>query len=153
MTLVWLPPYYVPLFFVPYLFRLEGGWPRRPREDLVQIPRAWAAWLEARGFLYAALAAAGFAFAGALARAWPWAIDPVEVRMRRAELTRRWGTIVGAALLVLFAAGLAHAVAEGFPPAHSLFGIIALDPAGHVFHFATSAVARIFGRAAQEGDA
>ncbi len=81
MTLIWMPAYYVPLFFVPYLFRLEGGWARLPRRDQVHISRAAAVWLAARGFLYAAAAAAGFIFAGALTRAWPWPIDPVEVRM------------------------------------------------------------------------
>ncbi len=81
MTLVWLPAYYVPLLFVPYLFRLERGWARLPGGAQVQISRAAAVWLTARGVLYTISAAAGFIFAGPLARAWPWAIDPVEVRM------------------------------------------------------------------------
>jgi hypothetical protein len=81
MTLIWMPAYYVPLLFVPYLFRLEGGWARPGGGDRLEIPRAAAAWLTARGFCYAALAAGGFVFADALSGAWPWAIDPVEVRM------------------------------------------------------------------------
>jgi len=60
---------------------LEGGWRRLPRSDQTQISRAAAVWLTARGLLYAILAAGGFVFADTLARAWPWAIDPVEVRM------------------------------------------------------------------------
>ena len=310
MTLIWLPAYYVPLFFVPYLFRLEGGWARLPRSDQAQIPRAAAVWLTVRGFLYAALAAAGFVFAGALTRAWPWAIDPVEARMflgqpatfilsglavlrgnllwrrhrlpllylgslgvvqlagllvlrtpyrwasllgvllllmvsewiitplvilgrkrggtgepstregasvlrvvpsrasaaqygvmilgvaylaiglvgflpiasinppsgggatyllrhiavnglhnivhiiigitglaaaRRAELTRAWGRTMGAALLVLFVAGLAQAALVGFPRDQSLLGLVVLNSAGHVLHLATGVVALIFG--------
>jgi hypothetical protein len=309
MTLVWMPAYYVPLLFIPYLFRLEGGWARLPWSDQVQISRAAAVWLAARGLSYAAVATAGFVFAGALTRAWPWAIDPVEVRMflgqpatfivsalavlrgnllwrrhrlhliyagslgvvqlagllalptpyrwgsplgvllllmfaewiitplvilgrkpkgvgerstretgvvlpgvptrpsavqygvmilggaylaigvlgflpidsinppsgsvtyllrhiavnglhnvvhimigitglaaaRRMASTRAWGRTVGTALVVLFVAGLAQAVLAGFPRDQSLFGLVALNPAGHVFHLSTGVIALIFG--------
>jgi hypothetical protein len=97
MTLVWMPAYYVPLLFVPYLFRLQGGWTRLPRSDLVQIPRGWAVWLVVRGLVYVAFAAVGFGVAGALARSWPWAIDPVEVRMFLGQPA----TFVAAALAAL----------------------------------------------------
>jgi hypothetical protein len=310
MTLVWMPAYYAPLFFVPYLFRLEQGWARLPHGGRGQIPHGWAVWLTARGLVYAALAAAGFVFVGALAGAWPWVIDPVEVRMflgqpatfilpalavlrgnllwrrhrlallylgalgvvqtagllaldtpyrwasplgallplvflewiitplaiflrmrglggrlsregasnalpgrarlsavrygvmilgtvyltiglvgffpiaainppsggatyllrhiavdgphnlihivigvtglaaaRRTELTRLWGMVVGGALLTLFAAGVAHAALVGFPRDHALLGVLALNSAGHVFHFATGVVGLTFGLA------
>jgi hypothetical protein len=314
MTLVWLPAYYVPLFFVPYLFRMERGWARLPRGGQALIPRAAAVWLTARGFLYAAMAATGFILAGTLSTVWPWAIDPVEVRMflgqpatfilpglailrgnllwrrhrlpllylgalgviqlaallalptpyrwasplgvllplmftewfltplvllgrrtaaerapgdapaarpalstrapaatlgvavlstaylaigllgflpiasvnptsggatyllrhiavngwhnvlhvsigitglmavGRMGLTRMWGIAVGAVLLVLFAAGLVQAAMAGFPREHSLLGLVTLNSAGHVFHFATGVVALIFGLASPAAD-
>jgi hypothetical protein len=81
MTLIWMPAYYVPLFFVPYVFRLEGGWARRSDTDATGLSGPAARWLAARGLFYGVLAAAGFVLADPLARAWPWTIDAVEVRM------------------------------------------------------------------------
>lgn len=81
MTLIWLPAYYVPLLFVPYLFRLNGGWGRLPTTEGATLSRSAAAWLMIRGIGYAVLAAVGFVFAGPLSRAWPWPIDTVELRM------------------------------------------------------------------------
>jgi Domain of unknown function (DUF4383) len=81
MTLIWMPAYYVPLFFVPYVFRLERGWARRSQSDRVVVSRGAAGWLAARGLAYASFAAAGVIFAEALTGVWPWTIDAVEVRM------------------------------------------------------------------------
>jgi len=82
LTLSWLFSYYLPLLFLPILFRLQterfgvaedaGG--RR-------ITPAWHAWLKVRAVAYAAAALAMCAMTPRVLELWPWPIEPVNLRM------------------------------------------------------------------------
>ncbi|MGQ0550426.1 MAG: DUF4383 domain-containing protein [Armatimonadota bacterium] len=64
---------------------------------------------------------------------------------RRADLMFLWCRTVGPVLLLLFVVGLAHAWLQGFPRDQSLLGLVALNSAGHTFHFATGVIALLLG--------
>jgi hypothetical protein len=87
LTLIWLGAYYLPLFFLPILFRLQ-----RERFGEIsdhggrRIAPAWRVWLRARGAAYALAAVALFAAAPAAAASWPWPIEPVNTRMLSGQL-------------------------------------------------------------------
>lgn len=85
MTLIWLPGYYAPLFFIPVLFRNEGERRSGAAPSEPTISHSWATWLTIRSFLYLAVAMVLFVFAEAFSRIWPWRIDPIEVRMFAAQ--------------------------------------------------------------------
>ena len=64
---------------------------------------------------------------------------------RYLETAQRWGKVVGATLLLLFVVGIGFGWAAGFPPDHSLLGLVSINSAGHVFHLATGVVALVLG--------
>ena len=81
-TLAWLVASYLPLFFVPILFRLQAE--RSGVDDDaggVRIARGWQVWLRARGVVYLIGALALFAMAPVVASSWPWPLEPVNARM------------------------------------------------------------------------
>jgi len=61
--------------------------------------------------------------------------------------SRLWGKTCGPVLLLVFAAGMAQAVAEGLPPDQLLLGFVALNSAGHVLHLVTGGIALYLGLA------
>src|SRR6185436_5769565 len=82
LTLNWLFSYYLPLLFLPILFRLQrerfgydadiGG---------VRIGSRWKTWLRVRAVLYAAAVVWMLVATPRVIDAWPWSIEPVNVRM------------------------------------------------------------------------
>jgi len=81
LTLIWLAAYYVPPLFVPILSRLQA---ERFPQNLgrgQRIAVGWRVWLWLRGGVYLSVAVACFIFAEALATAWPWPIEPVNICM------------------------------------------------------------------------
>jgi hypothetical protein len=64
---------------------------------------------------------------------------------RGMQSARTWSKVVGIALLMLFGVGMTGAWTAGFPPDHSLFGLVSINSAGHVFHLATGIVALVLG--------
>ena len=82
LALVWLASYYLPLFFLPILFRLQRE-QFGPIEDAGgrRIGPAWRRLLLARAAVWALLAIALFVGAPELAADWPWPIEPVNLRM------------------------------------------------------------------------
>lgn len=82
MTLPWLITYYLPLFAVPILTRLQAGRAQGPEEiEGRRITRGWRAWLVLRAAIYGPAAILIFLFAPAVSAAWPWPIEPVNLRM------------------------------------------------------------------------
>ena len=79
-TLVWLMFYYVGPFLVPIVGRLQaqGG---LASAQVGTTPLGWRAWMALRAFSYLALALLGLVFATSLTGAWPWPIEPLEVRV------------------------------------------------------------------------
>jgi len=80
-TLVWLMFYYVGPFLIPTVGRLQtqGAGPASPQAAMT--PVGWRAWMAVRAFTYLALALLGLVFATSLTGAWPWPIEPLEVRV------------------------------------------------------------------------
>lgn len=82
LTLIWLMAYYLPPLCVPILAQLQ-----RERfgpacaEEGERISMAWRAWLWLRGIVYLAVAVGVYVFAEALAPAWPWPIEAIDLRM------------------------------------------------------------------------
>lgn len=64
---------------------------------------------------------------------------------RNVHTARRWAQTASVVLLALFVAGMVHGWSAGFPPNHSLFGLVAINSAGHVFHVATGLVGLVLG--------
>jgi hypothetical protein len=85
-TMLWLTTYYLPLFALPIIFRLQRERFGVDPIDGVRIARGWRVWLHVRAAVYAAAALNAFVFATALARVWPWAIEPVNARMFSGQL-------------------------------------------------------------------
>ncbi len=81
ITLVWLAFYYGGPLLVPILYRLQIERMGVAGDEGVKISPAWRAWLRGRGVVYAGLALAGLVFAAAASAAWPWPIQPLELRV------------------------------------------------------------------------
>ncbi|HLF82070.1 MAG TPA: hypothetical protein VI410_09895 [Anaerolineales bacterium] len=82
MTLIWLITYYLPLMSFPILNRLQaerGGNAEKPAGR--QIIRGWRTWLILRAAIYGPTAILLFVFAPQVSAAWPWPIEPVNLRM------------------------------------------------------------------------
>ena len=79
-TINWLAAYYFPLFTVPLVFRIQD---ERFRENLQgdHLSQGWRTWLLIRGAVYAVVAILIFVFADNVSTLWPWAIEPVNLRM------------------------------------------------------------------------
>jgi len=98
LALVWLASYYLPLFFLPILFRLQ-------REQFgateaaagLRIGPAWRGLLRLRAAIFALLAIAMFVRAPELAPLWPWPIEPVNVRMLSGQVAL-FGAFAGLAM-------------------------------------------------------
>ena len=80
-TLVWLMFYYVGPFLVPIVYRLQAQGAGLASSQAARTPLGWRAWMALRAFSYLALALLGLVFATSLSAAWPWPIDPLEVRV------------------------------------------------------------------------
>ncbi len=61
------------------------------------------------------------------------------------ERCRPWGLVVGAVLLIVFAAGMVQAALEGFPADQLLLGLVPLNSPGHMLHLATGGLAIYLG--------
>ena len=82
MTLLWLITYYLPLFAVPILNRLQAE--RAPGAGKLEgrrIASGWRVWLVLRAAIYGPAAILIFIFASTVSSAWPWPIEPVNLRM------------------------------------------------------------------------
>ena len=82
MTLIWLVTYYLPLMAFPILNRLQaerGG--NAQNLDGRYLASGWRAWLILRAALYGPAAILIFIFAPEISAAWPWPIEPVNLRM------------------------------------------------------------------------
>jgi Domain of unknown function (DUF4383) len=62
---------------------------------------------------------------------------------------RQWGRAGGLVLLVLFGAGIAQAIVEGFPKDQLLFGLVPLNSPGHILHLVSGGLALYLGFARQ----
>jgi hypothetical protein len=80
-TLAWLILYYAGPLLFPIIYRLQVARSGPAREAAGLVSPAWHTWLVARGCVYFALAIAGFIWAPALGAAWPWPIEPLELRV------------------------------------------------------------------------
>lgn len=67
-----------------------------------------------------------------------WAANALE----RAQL---WGRIAGVVLLVLFAAGMAQAIIEGYPVDQLFLGLVPLNSPGHMLHLVSGGLAVYLG--------
>jgi len=81
ITLVWLAFYYGGPLLAPIFYRLQIERMGAAADEGIKLGPAVRVWLVGRGVFYAVLALAGFAFADAVAMAWPWAIRPLELRV------------------------------------------------------------------------
>jgi hypothetical protein len=80
-TIVWFIFYYLGPFIVPIVYRKQVSQLEGESDEGPTIPRAWRAWLIARGFLYLAFALFGLIFTTPLETAWPWPIESLELRV------------------------------------------------------------------------
>ena len=71
------------------------------------------------------------------------------IALRSLPAAQLWGKIVGATLLLVFAAGMVQAFMEGYPSSQMLFGIVPLNSPAHTLHLATGVVALYLGLARQ----
>lgn len=82
LTLTWLGAYYLPLFAIPILFRLQ-----RDRFGAQEDPTGtrmaggWRGWLIVRAVIYGLFALFLFIHAHDLPRFWPWPIEPLNIRI------------------------------------------------------------------------
>ena len=82
LTLTWLFSYYLPLLFLPILFRFEAGRSVEPDDPRGRrISPAWRNWLNIRALAYGTVAIAMFALPDRVAQGWPWTVEIVNVRM------------------------------------------------------------------------
>lgn len=82
LTLSWLFSYYLPLLFLPILFRHQNERFGAPEDEGGRrIAPAWRAWFRTRAVIYAAAAVAMCAATPRVAGMWPWPIEPVNLRM------------------------------------------------------------------------
>lgn len=81
MGLLWITAYYAALLFLPILPRIQYVQAGTLEETGPQIAPLWRTWLVVRGVVYLAAAVLGFIFAPTLSTLFPWAIDPIDVRM------------------------------------------------------------------------
>ncbi|MBS1910604.1 MAG: hypothetical protein JST22_01335 [Bacteroidetes bacterium] len=82
LTLTWLGAYYLPLFAIPILFRIQSERFGRD-EDItgVHLATGWRVWLIARAVVYGPLAVAIFIHASTISTYWPWPIEPLNIRI------------------------------------------------------------------------
>jgi len=95
-TLVWLMFYYVGPFLVPIVYRLQSARPANtsPKTE-TPIGQGWRAWLGMRGFFYLSLALLWCVSAATVSEAWPWPIEPLEVRVFMGQVAIiGWNAIV-----------------------------------------------------------
>ncbi len=98
LALVWLASYYLPLFFLPILFRLQ-----REQFGVVDDPvgprihGTWRTWLWARAAVSLPLAIGLFVMAPQAAAIWPWPIETVNVRMLSGQVAL-FGAFAGLAM-------------------------------------------------------
>jgi hypothetical protein len=85
-TMLWLAAYYLPLFALPIIFRLQRERFTPDQTAGPRIARGWQNWLIVRGSVYAAAALLAFVYASDLTNMWPWPIEPVNVRMFSGQL-------------------------------------------------------------------
>jgi len=92
ITLVWLSFYYGGPFLVPIFYRQQTArLGAVPVEGTLIAPGA-RAWLIGRGFFYLGLALLGLVFASTLSAAWPWPIQPLDLRVFMAQVgIAGWG--------------------------------------------------------------
>ena len=81
ITLVWLAFYYGGPFLAPIFYRLQIERMGDASDKGIKLAPAVRAWLITRGVFYAVLALVVFTFANIIAAAWPWSIQPLEVRV------------------------------------------------------------------------
>jgi hypothetical protein len=82
LTLVWLYGYYLPLFAIPIIFRLQAGRFGKAEDAGGQrIGSGWRRWLQLRAAVYTAVAIALLFATSTIASWWPWPIEPVNLRM------------------------------------------------------------------------
>jgi Domain of unknown function (DUF4383) len=65
---------------------------------------------------------------------------------RSQNAARRWGTIAGAVLLLLFAGGMVQAIIEGRPKDQMFLGLVPLNSPGHILHLVSGIIAIYLGR-------
>ena len=95
ITLVWLAFYYGGPFMAPIFYRLQIERMGPATDEGISLAPGVRAWLIGRGVLYAGLGLVGFWLAGSLAAAWPWPIQPLELRVFIGQIAVvSWGGLV-----------------------------------------------------------
>jgi len=97
LALAWLAAYYLPLFFLPILFRLQQEQFGDPVPPPPWIGAGWRLFLRLRALAFALLALALFVEAPALTATWPWPIETVNLRMLSGQLAV-FGAFAGVAM-------------------------------------------------------
>jgi hypothetical protein len=80
-TLAWLAFYYSALLLIILVSRLQIEPTGSAAITGPQITRGWRVWLIARGIFYSLLALLIFVFADWISTIWPWAIEPLDLRV------------------------------------------------------------------------
>lgn len=81
ITLVWFAVYYALPLFVPVINRIANATPLTISADAKRISPLLNRWLVVRGGIYGALAILGLVFAESITPLWPWAIQPIDLRV------------------------------------------------------------------------
>jgi hypothetical protein len=85
-TLAWLAFYYSAPLLIPLISRLQIEPAGSAAITGPQITRGWRVWLIARGIFYSLLALLIFIFADWISTIWPWAIEPLDLRVFIAQV-------------------------------------------------------------------
>lgn len=112
MTLLWLVTYYLPLMAFPIVNRLQAE--RAGKAEKLEgrhITRRWRFWLILRAAIYGPTAILIFILAPEVSSAWPWPIEPLNLRMFSGQIA-------------LFGAFQALAMGDGFWPRIRLFMLL-----------------------------
>lgn len=81
MGLLWMTSYYAALLFLPIMGRVQFASRGRSPESGARLTAVWRTWLVVRGVIYLAAAVLGFLLVPTLTALWPWAIEPIDLRM------------------------------------------------------------------------
>lgn len=95
ITLVWFAVYYALPLFVPIIYKIQSARSEPIAADASRISPALNKWLILRGAIYLALAVYGLVFAESLGALWPWAIQPIDLRVFMAAVaTVGWAGLI-----------------------------------------------------------
>lgn len=95
ITLVWFAVYYALPLFVPIIYKIASSRSQPSTANAIRISPTLNSALIIRGAIYLALAVLGLVFAESLSALWPWAIQPIDIRVFMAAVaTVGWAGII-----------------------------------------------------------